>query len=178
MLSDSGLTSDTWCTFNLISPNNVFHCFHNFKSLPQKEHSCDCGSCNQKIRRRKHLSLVFAEEKVSVTETNTEGYSSRSRWLSQGITEGQSTSGKLCDLLDSGLGTLEITLLLTILLLCFLVGFLWKMFTRKRIILLQERKVSWIHPCNSNMAILLGLHCQMTAAWKGLYKQRRSTYIQ
>lgn len=47
-----------------------------------------------------------------MTETNTEGYSSWSRWPSQRITEGQRTSGKLWDLLDSGLGTLEITLLL------------------------------------------------------------------
>lgn len=47
-----------------------------------------------------------------MTETNTEGYSGWSRWPSQRITEGQRASGKLWDLLDSGLGTLEITLLL------------------------------------------------------------------
>lgn len=113
-----------------------------------------------------------------MTETNTEGYSSWRRGPAQGNAGGQRTSGKLWDLLSSGLGTLEITLLLNNTSVMFPFRVSMENVYKEENHFTSRKKSQLIHPCSSNIAIMPGLHRQMTGAWKGLYKQRRSTYIQ
>lgn len=111
----------------------------------------------------------------------------------QGST-GQRTSAKLWDLLNSGLGTLEITLLLNNTSVMFPFRVSMENVYKEENHFTSRKKSQLIHPCSSNIAIMPGLHCQMTGAWKGLYKQmlyinsmidftkvsinRQSTYIQ